>query len=99
MTLRWRSSVHGGIWNRYRRFWYLPTVMAATACSQSPSRNILGSSFPTWMICALLGVALTALARLVLVRIGIDAALPIPAIVYLSMSTAATLAIWLVWLS
>jgi hypothetical protein len=99
MTLRFSPSVHGVAWNRYRCFLYLPTAMAVTACSQSPSRNVLGSSFPTWMICALLGIVLTALARLALVRLGIDAALPAPAIVYLSMATAATLAIWLFWLS
>lgn len=88
-----------GAWNRYRCFSCLPMAMAAAACSQSPSRNILGSSFPTWMVCAVLGIVATALARLALVRFGVDAALPMPAIVYLSLWTAATLAIWLVWLS
>ena len=51
------------------------------------------------MICALLGVAIAAFVRLLLIRLRIDAALPMPAVVYLSMSTAATLAIWLLWLS
>ena len=73
-------------------------LMAVTACSASPSRNILGSYFPTWMVCALLGIVFVMVVRLVLVKTGIDAVVPAPVVVYLCMWTAATLAIWLVWL-
>lgn len=69
------------------------------ACSASPSRNILGSYFPTWMVCALLGIVVVVVIRGLLVKTGIDATLPVPVIVYLSMWTAATLAIWLIWLA
>ncbi|WP_188796014.1 YtcA family lipoprotein [Dyella nitratireducens] len=72
--------------------------MAMAACSASPSRNILGSYFPTWMVCALLGIVLVAIIRGVLLKTGVDAAMPVPVIVYLCMWTAVTLAIWLVWL-
>ncbi|GGA02405.1 hypothetical protein GCM10011408_24770 [Dyella caseinilytica] len=72
--------------------------MAMTACSASPSRNILGSYFPTWMVCALLGIIFVIVIRAVLLKTGIDAALPAPVVVYLCMWTAATLAVWLVWL-
>lgn|GEM_PF-966640 len=71
---------------------------AMTACSASPSRNILGSYFPTWMVCALLGITFVIILRAVLVKTGVDAVLPAPVVVYLCMWTAATLAIWLVWL-
>ncbi|MBM7123977.1 YtcA family lipoprotein [Dyella flava] len=87
-----------------RRYAYLRAAltsscaMAMTACSASPSRNILGSYFPTWMVCALLGIVFVVVVRGVLVKTGVDAALPLPVIVYLCMWTAATLAIWLVWL-
>lgn len=74
------------------------TSMAMTACSASPSRNVLGSYFPTWMLCALLGVAGVMLIRLALVKSGIDAVLPAPVLVYLSLWVAVTLACWLVWL-
>lgn len=69
-----------------------------TACSGSPSRNILGSYFPTWMVCALLGIVIVVGVRGVLVKTGVDAELPVPVIVYLCLWTVATLAIWLVWL-
>jgi hypothetical protein len=73
-------------------------LMALSACSASPSRNILGSYFPTWMVCALLGSVFVVVIRIALVKTGVDAALPAPVVVYLSMWTAATLAIWLLWL-
>ncbi|MFK2874810.1 YtcA family lipoprotein [Dyella lipolytica] len=73
--------------------------MSMAACSASPSRNILGSYFPTWMVCALLGIVFVIVIRGVLVKTGVDASLPVPVIVYLCMWTAATLAIWLVWLA
>jgi hypothetical protein len=73
--------------------------LAMAACSASPSRNILGSYFPTWMVCGLLGIVFVIVIRGVLVKTGVDASLPVPVIVYLSMWTAATLAIWLVWLA
>lgn len=71
---------------------------ALSACSAAPSRNLLGSYFPTWMLCALLGLFGVLLVRLLLVRSGIDQALPLPALVYLSLWIAMTLATWLLWL-
>jgi hypothetical protein len=73
--------------------------LLVTACSQSPSRNILGSYFPTWMLCALLGIVGTVVIRMLLIKTGVDAELPVPVLVYLSLWTAVTLGIWLVWLA
>jgi hypothetical protein len=70
-----------------------------TACSSAPSRNILGSYFPSWMICALIGLVATVAIRALLAKTGVDAALPMPIVVYLAMATAFSLAIWLVWLA
>jgi len=76
----------------------LTSVAALTACSASPSRNILGSYFPTWMICALLGLLGVVILRAVLGKAGIDAGLPMPVVVYACIWIAVTLAIWLLWL-
>jgi FtsH-binding integral membrane protein len=74
------------------------SLTALTACSTSPSRNILGSYFPSWMICALAGLVGVVALRAVLGKAGIDAALPMPVVVYLCTWLAVTLAIWLLWL-
>lgn len=67
-------------------------------CSGAPSRNILGSYFPSWMVCALLGLLLAALAHRLLSLAHLDEALPAPLLVYLAASVAFAFAIWLIWL-
>ena len=44
---------------------FLLTCMIS-GCSGSPSRNILGSYFPSWMVCALVGLAAALAARVAL---------------------------------
>ena len=70
-----------------------------SGCSSAPSRNILGSYFPSWMICALIGLAATVAVRALLVKAGIDGELPMPIVVYLALATAFSLAVWLLWLA
>ncbi|MGF6709509.1 lipopolysaccharide export LptBFGC system permease protein LptF [Luteibacter sp. W1I16] len=74
-------------------------AVALASCSASPSRSILGSYFPSWMICALGGIVLTVLLRLALVKSGVDAELPAPFLVYVAFVIAFTLGIWLAWLA
>jgi hypothetical protein len=37
-----------------------------------PQINIIGSFFPSWMLCVLIGIVAALLIRLLLVRTGID---------------------------
>jgi YtcA family len=67
-------------------------------CSGAPSQNILGSYFPSWMICALAGILLAAVAHRVLARTGIDKAIPAPLLIYLAFAALFAFAAWLVWL-
>ncbi|HTB64851.1 MAG TPA: YtcA family lipoprotein [Steroidobacteraceae bacterium] len=68
-------------------------------CDGSPSRNILGSYFPSWMVCALGGLAAALVARIALKSTGLLTELPAPLVVLLSVGCAATFALWLVWLA
>jgi hypothetical protein len=74
-------------------------TLVLTGCSSAPSRNILGSYFPSWMICALVGLCATIAVRGLLVKVGIDKELPMPIVVYLAFTIAFTLAMWLLWLA
>ena len=74
-------------------------LLVLTGCSSAPSRNILGSYFPSWMICALIGLGATVVFRAVLAKAGIDGELPMPIVVYLAFATAVSLAVWLLWLA
>jgi len=40
-------------------------VLLCSGCSAAPSVAILGAYFPGWMLCALLGIALTVVLRIV----------------------------------
>jgi hypothetical protein len=46
-------------------------LLLCSGCSGAPSVAILGAYFPGWMLCALLGIALTALIRLLAAASGI----------------------------
>ena len=70
-----------------------------SGCSGSPSRNILGSYFPSWMVCALAGIALALIARVIFKASGLLDQLPVPFVVMLAIACAGTFALWLLWLS
>jgi YtcA family len=74
-------------------------ICGLCGCSGSPSRNILGSYFPSWMVCALAGLVVALLARAVLKSTGLLAELPVPPLVLLAVGCATTFAIWLMWLA
>jgi hypothetical protein len=74
-------------------------ITLLSGCSSAPSRNILGSYFPSWMICVLVAMCLTIVVRAVLAKVGIEDELPAPILVYLSVTLAFTFALWLLWLS
>jgi hypothetical protein len=74
-------------------------VILLQGCSSAPSQNILGSYFPSWMVCALISLVVTVVVRGIFVKTGIDAVLPVPLIAYLGLFAAFTFAAWLVWLA
>jgi YtcA family len=77
----------------------LLSTWVIVGCSGSPSRNILGSYFPSWMVCALFGLVAALLARVVLKASGLLGELPAPLVVLLSIGCAVTFALWLLWLA
>jgi len=77
---------------------FLLTCMTS-GCSGAPSRSILGSYFPSWMVCALVGLAAALGARVALKASGLLNELPAPLVVLLSIGCAATFALWLLWLA
>jgi YtcA family len=66
-----------------------------SGCSRAPSIEILGSFFPAWLVCFIVAIALTALARLALLRLRVKAALPL--LVYPSLAALFTFLLWLLF--
>lgn len=68
------------------------------ACSDAPAQNILGSFFPSWMLCVLAGIAAAVLVGKALSLVGVDKTLPAPLLVYLAFTVFFSFAVWLAWL-
>jgi YtcA-like protein len=59
-----------------------------------PQINVVGSFFPSWMLCAGIGIAVAVLARALFQRVGVDAYLGLRALVYPSLALLVTLVLW-----
>ena len=59
-----------------------------------PQINIIGSFFPSWMLCVLIGIVAALLVRLLLIRTGIDPSVGPRALVYSSLAILVTLVLW-----
>ena len=64
-------------------------------CSRAPSVEVLGSFFPAWLVCFIVAILLTALARLLVMRSRIKVQLPMLA--YPGLAAFFTFALWLVF--
>jgi hypothetical protein len=74
-------------------------MLCVTGCSRAPSFNILGSFFPAWLLCGLLGIVFTVIVRLILVRTGFEKELSSLILVYPCLAAFLTFSIWLVFYS
>jgi hypothetical protein len=81
------------------RAWICLSGLVVAGCDGAPSRNILGSYFPSWMVCALVAIACTVLARAALKTTGLLEELPAPLVVLLAFGCAVNFAVWLIWLA
>ena len=76
-----------------------PALLAA-GCSRAPSFNILGSFFPAWILCGVIGILLAVVVRLFFVRIKLEDQLLAPLIlVYPCLTAFFTFTLWLVFFS
>jgi hypothetical protein len=59
--------------------------------------DVLGSYFPAWIICIVIGLVLTILARQVLIVLKLDKHLRPAPLVYLCLMVCFTLLVWLIF--
>jgi hypothetical protein len=60
-----------------------------------PQINVIGSFFPSWMLCALVGIVSALLARRLFIRAGLDAYIGPPPLIYTSLALLVTLVLWI----
>ena len=70
-----------------------------TGCSRAPSFNLLGSFFPAWILCGLIGIALTVIVRLFFVRVNFERELSPLIVVYPCLAAFFTFSTWLLFFS
>lgn len=77
------------------------SALLLQGCSQmarSPSIPIFGSYFPAWILCAVGGVVVAVVLRVVLVALRLDEHLPAPPLVYLCTFISASIGLWMIWM-
>jgi hypothetical protein len=74
----------------------MSAVLALGGCSRDPSLEISGSFFPAWMLCILIGLIATLVAKRVFLAAKIDAHLTPHLIVYGALMLCFTLLAWLI---
>ena len=71
---------------------FVAALLSTTGCGRAPSFDILGSFFPAWLVCFMVSILLTAMARALLIRY-VEIAWPV--LVYPSLTAVFALALWL----
>ena len=59
-----------------------------------PQINVVGSFFPSWMLCAAIGISVAVVARWLFRRLGVDPYVGPRALVYPSLAILVTLVLW-----
>ena len=74
-------------------------MLATVGCTRAPSFNIIGSYFPAWILCGVIGILLTAAFRVLFVRWKLEPELSPLIVVYPCLALFFTFLIWLVFFS
>ena len=75
-------------------------VVGATplmGCQRAPSIDVLGSFFPAWLLCLILGILLTAGTRFLLLKLQLEEALSPPIVMYACLTALFTFGLWLIF--
>ena len=84
------------------RFFLRPIAAAAACvalagCSHAPSIDVIGSFFPVWMLCILIAIPLTFVARVALVRFHLENEVGPLALFYPCLVILLTSLLWLIF--
>jgi YtcA family len=72
-------------------------TMLAVGCSRAPTINVLGSFFPAWILCGLIGIVVTAIIRVLFVRWNFEKELSPLLLVYPCLAAFITFTCWLLF--
>lgn len=88
--------------NHFQRWLVWPVVFFATqltGCRIAPTFNILGSFFPSWLICLVIGIIVAVIVNRLFARFALDKEILWPVIVYPCIVLFFACTIWLIFFS
>jgi YtcA family len=74
-------------------------ALGLEGCSRSPSFNILGSFFPAWLLCVVVGILITFGIHVLLARWRIEPEMKPLVLVYPSIAATLAFGLWLLFFS
>ncbi|WP_431222814.1 YtcA family lipoprotein [Serratia sp. L9] len=85
-----RLSFRAPQWAWLGRLPILALALSLSGCmqAQAPLLPLLGSYFPSWLLCAFIGVITAVIVRVVFIRLGIDEELRWRLFVYVCLALA-----------
>jgi hypothetical protein len=74
-------------------------LVPLAACGRAPSFNILGSFFPAWLICMVVGILLAAAVSWILTALKLEKLISWGILVYPCLAAFFAFTLWLVFFS
>jgi hypothetical protein len=98
MSSNYRSTeslnIRRRLWTSFLTSWFVSTI---SGCAGRPAFNILGSYFPSWLVCLGIAIALTFLAHVYVTKKKLTEQLwPLP-IVYSALLCLFSCTLWLIF--
>jgi YtcA-like protein len=75
------------------------SIIGLAGCGRAPSFNILGSFFPAWLICMVVGIVLAAIVNWVLTHYKLEKMILWTIVVYPCLAAFFAFTLWLIFFS
>jgi hypothetical protein len=88
--------------NRLQRLLILPLwlpLALLAGCRRSPTFNILGSFFPSWLVCLFAGILIAVVLNRVFARFALEKEILWPVVVYPCLAILFACLLWLIFFS
>ena len=82
---------------RHVASWSRAVTVGSTGCAHAPAVDVLGSFFPIWIFCILIGILATVFTRRLLLRFGTDYDFGPPVLIYPSLAILFACLFWLLF--
>jgi hypothetical protein len=94
-----RTSTNPGLLQVATSGLCVAAVLLDAGCSRAPSFNILGSFFPAWLLCGIVGIVLAVVTRFIFLRTNFEKELSPLILVYPCLALFYTFTTWLLFFS